>query len=169
MNASFDGERARLDLESTQVVLIDPMALDGLSRQLAEIGDGPASDQASKLAALGDFGLRIGLQQVPATGPGTYEIGPDSFEPADPDATDPSVFDTDSAAVVVIDLAALAAVARVLTWDRYDDLLGDDSVLEEINAEVGGPRFAIVSAHGASSFTGDGAFRLRADMPFVAS
>jgi hypothetical protein len=46
-----------------------------------------------------------------------------------------------------------------LTWDRYDGLLqakiDDFSILAEVNEEVGGPRFAIISI-------GDGAFRLEA-------
>jgi hypothetical protein len=172
MNASFDGELARLELKSSHVVLIDPLALDGLARQLAEICDGPVSDRTAKLAALGDLGLRIGLHQVPASGPGFYEVSPDSFESVDGDVTDSGVFDIESGTVVIIDVAALGAVARALTWDRYDGLLqlpvGDFSILEDINAELGGPRFAIVSAHDASPFTGDGAFRLRADMPSLA-
>jgi hypothetical protein len=167
VNASFGGEHARFVVESTQVVLIDPIALDGLASQLAEIGSSPGADQATQLHALGDLGLRIGLAGVPVAG--TYEIGPDSFEAADLDSADPGVFDIDSGTVVIVDLSALAAVAHHFTWDRYDALLqlpvGDYSILEEVNAEVGGPRFAVVSASEAGSFNGDGAFRLRAGQP----
>jgi hypothetical protein len=76
------------------------------------------------------------------------------------------VFGVDSGTVVVIDIAALEKVARALTWDRYDALLqsppGDDSALEALNREVGGPWFAIVLADAGAAFSGDGAFALRA-------
>lgn len=167
MNASFDGRPVRLRLESDHMVLIDPIALDGLSSQLAEIGEGPEADQLVRLHALSEHGLRIGVQRVGGTGPGTYDIGLDSFESADPGHSDPRVFDVDTGTVILIDLAALSAVARALTWDRYDALLqapvGDKSILDKINREVGGPRFAIVSADAESPFTGDGAFQLRVE------
>jgi hypothetical protein len=96
-----------------------------------------------------------------------YQIDLDSFEAADASDIDPGVFDLDTGTVIVIDGGALSAVARALTWDRYDALLqapaGDTSLLTEINREVGGPRFAIVSADAASPFSGDGAFRLKAN------
>ena len=165
MNASFDGRPVRLQLESEHLVLIDPLALDGLSQQLAEVGKLPAAEQFSKLQALGEHGLRIGARGGAA--PGMYEIRLDSFEAADASDTDASVFEIDSGTVIVIDGGALTTVALALTWDRYDRLLqtpvGDNSILTEINQEVGGPRFAIVSADADSPFSGDGAFRLRPD------
>jgi hypothetical protein len=166
MNASFDGRPVRFQLQSNPVVLIDPIALDGLSSQLAEAGEMPDSERFSKLQALADHGLRIGVQALVGAAPGIYEIGLDSFEAAEASDTDPSVFDIDTGTVIVIDGGALSAVARALTWDRYDVLLqtpvADDSILTEINGEVGGPRFAIVSADAESPFSGDGAFRLQA-------
>lgn len=167
MNASFDGRPVRFQLESGHVVLIDPLALDGLSEQLAQVGDLPAGEQFSKLRALGEEGLRIGVQLVGNAAPGTYEISLDSFEAADDSDTDPAVFDIDTGTVIVIDGGALSAVARAFTWDRYDALLQapveDHSILTEINQEVGGPRFAIVSADAERAFSGDGAFRLKAN------
>jgi hypothetical protein len=163
MNASSDGRPVRFRLESDHVVLIDPLALDGLSQELAEVGKLPASEQRSRLQALGKQGLRIGVHAVAV--PGVYQIGVDSFEAAAAGETDPAVFDVDTGTVIVIDGGALSAVARTLTWDRYDAFLrapvNDDSILLTINQEVGGPRFAIVSADAGSSFSGDGAFRLK--------
>ena len=153
-------------LDSNHIVLIDPLALDGLSQQLADAAALPEPERLSTLRALGDHGLRIGVQAVDLT-PAMYEVGPHAVEEADAEDADPNVFDIDSGAVVLIDGDALAAVARALTWDRYDALLqapvGDDSLLAAINAEVGGPRFAILSADADTPFTGDGAFRLRMD------
>jgi hypothetical protein len=166
MNASFDGRPVHFQLQSDHVVLIDPLALDGLSQQLANAGELPESERFSKLQALGEHGLRIGVQAIVGAAPGMYQIGLDSFEAADASDTDPAVFDIDTGTVIVIDGSALSAVARALTWDRYDALLqapvDDDSILREINHEVGGPRFAIVSADAESPFSGDGAFRLQA-------
>jgi hypothetical protein len=167
MNASFDRSPCRFQLDSGHVVLIDPLALDALSQQLAEVAELPESERSSKLQAFGERGLRIGVQRVSGAAPGMYQIDLDSFEAADASDTDPGVFDIDTGTVIVIDGGALSAVARALTWDRYDALLqapaGDTSLLTEINREVGGPRFAIVSADAASPFSGDGAFRLKAN------
>jgi hypothetical protein len=167
MNTSFDGRPVRLRVESGHIVLIDPLALDGLAEQLAAAGTLPLPELLSRLQSLGQEGLRIGLRPLDDATPGIYEIGLDSFEAADHGDADPDVFETDSGAVVIIDGGALSAVGRALTWDRYDALLqaslNDDSVLTEIIEAVGGPRFAIVSADADRSFSGDGAYRLRPD------
>ena len=148
--------------------MIDPLALDGLSEELAKFGELPQSEQLSRLGALGEHGLRIGVHDLGAGGvPGIYQLSLESFEAVDANPADPGVFDVDTGTVIVIDLVALSAVARALTWDRYEAFLqapaDDDSILAEINSEVGGPRFAIVMADAGSPFNGDGAFRLRAD------
>ena len=165
MNSSFDGRPARVQLDSNHVVLIDPLALDGLSQQLADAGELADAERFSSLRALADHGLRIGVQHLNVA-PGTFEVGPNSFESADADDV-AGVFETDSGTVVLIDGGALGAVARAFTWDRYDALLqaaaGDNSILAAMNAEIGGPRFAIVSADAETPFSGDGSFRLRTD------
>lgn len=56
-------------------------------------------------------------------------------------------------------------VAGALTWERYDAWLqraaGDDSVLEAITADAGGPCFAMLTSDADSPFSGDGGtFRL---------
>jgi hypothetical protein len=107
MNASFDGRPVRLPLESGHLVLIDPLALDGLSRQLADVGRLPVSEQLPGLQALGEHGLRIGAQERRGAAPGTYEISLDAFEAADSSDTDAGVFEIDSGAVIVIDGSAL--------------------------------------------------------------
>lgn len=123
-NASLDGRPVRLDLQSPRLVLIDPLALDGL-------------------------------------------LDLDSFESVDAHDPDPGVFEIDSGTVVVIDLSALLPVASTLTRDGYDYFLqspiGDDSRLMAINDDVGGSRFAIISADASRPFSGDGPFRLLTD------
>ena len=165
MNASFDRRPAQVTLRSGRVLCLDPLALDGLRTQLTELSQAGPSKQREMALALGAHGLKIGLLDIPGFQPGTFEFDVESFESVDPGIHDPTVFEIDSGAVVVIDLVALDAVARTLTWDRYDALLqtppDDDSALEALNREVGGPWFAIISADADSPFSGDGAFRLR--------
>lgn len=167
MNASFDGQPAQFSLQSDTVVLIDPLALDGLAPELITLGAANREQQAAQLAELGQRGLRIGVHRVPNFRPGLYQVDLSSFQTAETDG--PGVFDVDTGTVVLIDLAALSSVAQVLTWDRYDELLqaepGDDSLLNAINANVGRPAFALVSADAESAFSGDGAFQLRDDEP----
>lgn len=166
-NASLDGRPARLELQSHQLVLIDPLALDGLRDELGAVGNATSSEQPAMLRALAAQGLRIGLTELAEFQPGVYELDLDSFESVDAHSPDPGVFQIDSGTVVVIDLSALHPVASALTWDRYDQFLqspiDDDSRLVAINDEVGGPRFAIISGDASRPFSGDGAFRLLTD------
>lgn len=62
MNASFDGSPCHFQVDSGHVVLMDPLALDGLSQQLTEVGELQEAERFSKLQALGEHGLRIGVQ-----------------------------------------------------------------------------------------------------------
>jgi len=167
MNSSFDGRPVRIDLKSHRLLIIDPLALDGLRDQLAAIGAAEAHEHVALVKALA--GLRVGLHEVEHFQPGTYELDLDSFEQADLGDATPEVFEVDSGAVVIIDLTILEAVARAFTWERYDALLqsppGDDSAVDALIHEVGSGGFAIVSADAAKHFSGDGAFRLKHDHP----
>ena len=166
-NASFDGGPVRLDLQSGRLVLIDPLALDGLHEELRAVSAALPSEQPTMLQALGAQGLRIGFEELSAFEPGVYQLDLEAFESVDAQDSHPGVFEIDSGTVVVIDLSALLAVVSNLTWDRYDHLLqspiGDDSRLMAINDNVGGARFAIISADANRPFSGDGAFRLLTD------
>ena len=168
MNVSCDRGPARFDLRSPSLVLIDPMALDGLGADLKRISQMSRDKQQAGIRALSTRGLRIGLTDVPAFHSGSYELDVQSFESADPDVPDPDIFEVDSGSVVVIDLTALKQVADAFTWGQYDAFLkstpGDNSVIESLNRSVGGPRFAILLADGDSPFSGDGAFRLRVEL-----
>lgn len=166
-NASHDGSAVHIELRSSQLVLIDPLALDGLREELQGVATASPSDKPPMLESLGQSGLRIGLAELDAFQPGVYRLDIDCIAPANDKDPDPGIFQIDSGTVVVMDLAALGPVARTLTWDRYDEYLqspiGDDSRLEAINSEVGGPYFAIISSDANRPFSGDGAFRLLTD------
>lgn len=168
MNASFDGQPAEFNLQSDTLVLIDPLALDGLASELIKLGAVCQQDQATGLAALGQRGLRIGRHRVADFRPGLYRVDLNSFRTTAAE-DGPGVFDIDTGTVVLIDLAALASVAQALTWDRYDRILqaepGDHSLLNAINVDIGRPAFALVSADAVSPFSGDGAFELLESEP----
>lgn len=165
-NFAFDQHPARLDLTSSMIVLLDPLALDGLSAELQRVPAAPVAQQPRLLREI-QSGLRIGVHELTDFRPGTFELGVNDFESAsDGDA---SAFDVDSGTVVVIDLPYLGRVASALTWDRYDALLqspvDDDTALNQLVEDVGGPFFALIAASADSSFDGDGAFRVRAGAP----
>lgn len=169
MNVSLDGAPVRFTLRSPRLLLIDPLALDGLRDQLRELDPSAPGEPEATIATLSDYGLRIGLHDLSDFEPGTFEIDRHAFESVDEDTVDPRVFEIDSGTLVVIDLTALAAVAGALTWERYDAWLrspvGDDRVLEAIKADAGGTCFAILTSDADSPFSGDGTFRLRPGSP----
>ena len=169
MVCSLDGRPVYVDVTSNHLVLIDPLALDGLSDQLVAIADADLATQSVQLRALGEYGLRIGLRRVPGLTPGTYEIDPDSFEPVDPESSGDGVFDIDSGTVIAIDLNALAAVAKSLTYDRYDSFLRTPlwgyTSPDDLVQELGGPFFAIVFANADRPFAGDGSYQFRPGTP----
>ena len=167
MNVSLDGQPVRFSLLSSRILLIDPLALDGLSAELGQLSQASPDKQHEMAGALGARGLRIGVVDLKDFQAGTFELGLESFESVDPSAADPTVFQLDSGTVVVIDMAALEAVARTLTWDRYDTLLqappNDDAPLQALIQDVGGEWFAILAGNADAALSGDGAYRLRAD------
>jgi len=168
-NISFDGRPVERQLVSAEIVLIDPLALDGLSTELQHVAAVPATERFQLLRKL-PTALRIGAHLVPEFRPGAYAIGLDDFEPTGAgSADDAGVVDVDTGTLVVIDLAYLRRVARALSWDRYDALLqspiNDDSALRELISDVGGPFFALIGASATAAFDGDGEFRFRSGAP----
>ena len=105
MNVTLDDRLARFSIHSGQVVLIDPLALDGLRPQLIEIGAAPRTEQPALLRVLAGRGLRIGLCSTTDSRPGEYEVGVDSFEAA-PSSSDDGVFEVDSELMCVTTSAA---------------------------------------------------------------
>jgi hypothetical protein len=149
-----------IELTSRWLVLVDPLALDLAQAGLRGLAGLPEGTQRERLAAVSP-NLRIGLHEITGFVPGRYRIDPDDLVPATGNGAD--VVDVDSGAVVVTGLDQLANVASALPWERYDATLrpGGEAVLRQIQAEMGGARFAILHGDAARSFAGDGAYRLR--------
>ena len=166
-NFSFQGEPIEFTLSSSRVILIDPLALDGLATELQSISSSPPSEILSRIRSLPGF-LRVGIHQVSNFRPGTYSLGNDDLEKAN-DEDDASVFDIDSGTLCVLDLNHLGSTAKALTWDRYDNFLrspaGDNSIWAEITEEIGGPFFGMLSGDVSTPFGGDGRYRLRSNAP----
>jgi hypothetical protein len=166
-NFSFSGEPIEFELSSPYILLIDPLALDGLSPELQTISEIPRSEIPERIRDLSG-GLRIGLIQMSHFRAGRYQLGNEDFEETD-EAADPSIFDIDSGTVCVVDLNHLGATAKTLTWDRYDAFLrsqlGDNSIWIDIIEKVGGPFFGMLNGDVSTPFRGDGSYRLKPNTP----
>jgi hypothetical protein len=166
-NFSFRGEPIEFELSCPSILLIDPLALDGLSAELQTMSQIPRSELPEKMRDLSG-GLRIGLAQVKDFRQGRYRLGNEDLEESDHEA-DSSIFDIDSGTVCVIDVDHLGLTAKALTWDRYDAFLrsqvGDYSIWIDIMEEVGGPFFGMLNGDVSTPFRGDGSYRLKPEAP----
>jgi hypothetical protein len=151
-----------LDLESDLLILIDPLALDGLKGDFDSELVARIEADVQQVTTI-PF-LRVGVHRIPDFVPGRFRLAPGALLEGGED-DDPRVFEVDSGTVVVVELRRLPEVAQVLTWDRYDWYLqspvGDSSRWEEIVAEVGTLYFALLDDD--ETFDGDGRYRLRPD------
>lgn len=167
-NVSLKGEAVRLQLTSPNVVLIDPLALDGLRDKLQALEGRSVTERRQLLASL-SVPLRIAVREVKDFRPGFYRVSPYDFEDARGSGAHPDVVDVDSGSMVIADLDHLARVAKVLTWARLDLALrgpvGDRTEFRKIEKELGGPFFAFLTSSSDSPFVGDGSYRLRAGAP----
>jgi hypothetical protein len=170
-NFSFRGEPIEFELSCPYIVLIDPLALDGVSAELRTVSELPPSEMQEKIRGLSG-GLRIGLAQVSNFRKGRYRLGNEDFE-EDDDETDSAIFDIDSGTVCVINLDHLGATAKSITWDRYDAFLrsqvGDNSIWIEMMSEIGGPFFGMLNGDLSTPFRGDGSYRLKPNTPHTVS
>lgn len=166
-NFSFRGEPIEFELSCPHMVLMDPLALDGLSAELQTISQAPRSEMLETIRAL-PSGLRLGLAEVSNFRSGVYRLGNEDLEEA-AEENSPSIFDIDSGTVCVVDLDHLGLTANALTWDRYDAFLrsqiGDNSIWTNIIEQVGGPFFGMLSGDVSTPFRGDGSYRLKANAP----
>lgn len=176
-HSSDNTESIEFLLETGLVVLIDPLALDGLEDTFDEqFANRLVADERAVLSLPG--GLRVGVHRVPAFTPGRYGLSRadiEEIEPVNPDDgdDDPAVFDIDTGVLIAVDVRYLPALAQVLTWARFDWLLqsplDDRSRWDEIVRDVGGPMFCILDADIDSPFPGDGRYRLRPQAPRAAA
>jgi hypothetical protein len=172
-HSSENTESVEFLLETGLVVLIDPLALDGLRDTFdAQFASRLVADERTVLSL--PPGLRVGVHRVPAFIPGRYCLSRadiEEIEPGDGD-DDPAVFDIDTGTLIAADIRCLPVLAQVLTWERYDWLLqspvDDRSRWDEIVREVGGTMFCILDADIDSPFPGDGRYRLRPQAPRAA-
>jgi hypothetical protein len=166
-NFSSRCEPIEFELSCPHILLIDPMALDGLRAELQEICQVPRNEILESLRVL-PGGLRIGLAEVSNFHPGGYRLGNEDLEEAGEENA-PSIFDIDSGTVCVVDLDHLGLTAQALTWDRYDAFLrsqiGDHSIWINIVKEVGGPFFGMLNGDVSTPFRGDGSYRLKPNAP----
>ena len=102
----------------------EQMFLDLLRDQLQALSSLCEAHQIERLGQLTTT-LRIGVHEIDRFTPGSYSLGPGDIEPARRKGRD--VVDVDSGAIVVTGLDSLPAVAKVLTSERYDALLGVES------------------------------------------
>jgi hypothetical protein len=130
-------------LETGLVVLIDPLALDGLKDTFdAQFTSRLVADERAVLSLPG--GLRVGVHRVPAFTPGRYCLSRADIQEIEPSKSDdaPAVFDIDTGTLIAVDVRYLPVLAQVLTWQRYDWLLqspvDDRSRWDEIVRESGG-------------------------------
>lgn len=152
------GEPLVLLLQSRFVVLVDPLTLDLLRDPLQALSSLCETHQIERLEQLTTT-LRIGVREIEGFAPGLYRVGPGDIEPARHKGRD--IVDVDSGAIVVTGLDSLPAVAKDLTWERYNALLGVEAArTARWFAKVLGSRFAILQADADRPFSGDGAYRL---------
>ncbi len=166
-NFSFDGQAIEFELSVPFIVLIDPIALDGLSAELKAICNLPIMDRPEKIRCLPGF-LRVGVQQVEGFRPGKYRLGNEDVEETG-EAGLLGAFDIDSGAICVVDLNYLGQAATALTWERYDSFLrsprGDDSIWMQITNEIGGSFFGMLNGDVSTPFQGDGRYKLTIGAP----
>jgi hypothetical protein len=157
------GEPAAVYLESPVLVLIDPVVLHRHRGQLRELAGAPERVRLRRLAAIGGS-LRIGVRRIPRFMRGFHVVGPEDVVPARGRERD--IADVRSGAVIVTDLAALPALAAVLTQERYDRLRADRAAeAERLSRDLGYARLLVLQAAQDGPFAGDGAYRLRPGAP----
>jgi len=70
----------------------------------------------------------------------------------------------DSGTLIFADVAHLPKLVALLTWEKYDRSLGDDTILPAIVEQLGGPHFAVVVSDSrlGMKFDGDGTYTIPA-------
>jgi hypothetical protein len=194
-NVSFDGQPIEFLVNAPFIVLIDPLVLDGWSKDFQSLPS-ELEDRIEVILAL-PTSMQVGVQEIMGFRPGLYRLSPQDFEEAWRDHSDADdedgrieddgsdddlerltfavhvavdrIFDIETGSLIVVDLDHLGALARILPWERYDHALqsprGDDSRFNEVCDELGGAFFGIIASAASTPFRGDGTYRLRKGAP----
>jgi hypothetical protein len=177
-NISFDGSPVRIRLKSPLVALFDPLALD-LIRELTQ-PETPFS-VVEFLSRANSRYSAIACFEIADFRPGFYSLDPrdikkfsdedDDFDYESRELPETNAPDTvssfpfaavDSGALVIADIAYIAVLAGVMTWEEYDRGLEDESVFGSITNKLGGPYFALIQG-GCDlgiDFDGDGTYTI---------
>ena len=170
-NISFNTEPVDFNLNSRYVVLLDPLALDGLRGALSSLGANEKVHPWESIARMNSGFLRVGVHEVEKFKPGMYRLHFVDIIAASDSASETGACDIDSGTLIVVDYACFSTFVRSLTWERYDQALqspvDDYSRFDSISQEIGGPYYALMSsdAERGGDFVGDGSYMLRHGSP----
>jgi hypothetical protein len=165
-NVSDSRGPIELQMSSPFLISIDPLVLDGISAELQRLSPSEVAATPELIRAL-HGPMKVGIHRIEDFVRGKYRIANDDLEPISSDQEDVRAFDIDSGTLILVDLAHLASLAKILTWESYDDALqsDDDSCWLSFVDELGGPFFGVLSGDISTPFQGDGTYRIRSGAP----
>jgi hypothetical protein len=171
-NVTLGTKDPRLLLDCPHVVLTDVEYFhDEISTLVSKSNPPVASARETLSDWIRDLGPHLlAYCRIPRFHPGMYSLLLPGIKRATKRALaqDLASFAIDSGALLVIDYSHLAQVARTFTAERYEEYAsseqGDDSVIVGVNAQLGGPYFALVNSFAENprtEFRGDGTYMIQ--------
>jgi hypothetical protein len=174
-NVSFDGSPVQFRMDSPLLACFDPLALDMVGEMLSP---GAPMEVPVFLERANANNASLACFTIPDFQPGQYTLDPrdikkfgdedESFDysegetetETDDEAPDYLYAGVDSGTLIFADVAHLAKLATLLTWEQYDRSFGDDTILPGIVERLGGPYFAVVVSDSrlGMEFDGDGTY-----------
>jgi hypothetical protein len=176
-NVSYDGSPVQFRMDSPLLACFDPLALDMLGDILRP---GTPFDIHELLERANADHPAVACFTVPDFQPGAYTLDPRDIkkfgdedgdldytegeqEPADEAADILFLFAAvDSGTLIFADVAHLAKLVTLLTWEQYDRSFGDGTILPRIVERLGGPYFVAVVSDSrlGIQFDGDGTYTI---------
>jgi hypothetical protein len=170
--------------DSPDLLLFDPITLDFLSERLASLTPHSHEELRTSLIELCEEMGDIAYYQIEDFSPGLYRLelkdirkfgseeedmtdeewekwqseNPDRPEEGPPDIRYVGV---DSAAILIADISHLTQLIQLLTPEKYDLAMAEDSVFPAINEALGGPYYALATPGPGTEFDGDGTYTIR--------